>query len=228
MSVLAFFSERIKLVGLFSGSGLCVGGGLVFGIGLEKSCLNLSFPNCPTAFKFVESFLGWGMVPLGFRSSLKCGGYAVKRIRKPADFSKYTHRTKLPPLPEQRKWELLCRQQFLFWGGARLTRELPEEWAVIKIAEGRMKSLVKRVHRHLTKKSSEQSESTVSYSQCFICRVWSWDVSKIIGKAVTLCLPCYVDVLEVRQARGREEETAGREAQEAADPEPFPQIELFD
>ncbi len=87
---------------------------------------------------------------------------------------------------------------------------------------------MKRVHRHLTKKPSEQSESTVSYSQCFICREWSWSVSKIIGAGVTLCLPCYVDVLEVRQARGRVDETAGREAQEAADPSPFPQIELFD
>ncbi len=87
---------------------------------------------------------------------------------------------------------------------------------------------MKRVHRHLTKKTSEQSESTVSYTQCFICRAWSWDVSKIIGKGVALCLTCYVDVLEVRQARGSDDQTAGREAQEAGAPEPFPQLELFD
>ncbi len=68
----------------------------------------------------------------------------------------------------------------------------------------------------------------MSYSQCFICREWSWSVSKIIGAGVTLCLPCYVDVLEVRQARGSDDQTAGREAQEAGTPEPFPQIELFD
>ncbi len=39
------------------------------------------------------------------------------------------------------------------------------------------------------------------YNQCFICREWSWSVSKSHG-GVSLCLPCYVDVLEVRQARG--------------------------
>jgi len=68
----------------------------------------------------------------------------------------------------------------------------------------------------------------VSYSQCFICRIWSWDVSKIIGRNVTLCLPCYVDVLEVRQARARDDQTAGREAQEADGPLPLSQIEMFD
>jgi len=50
----------------------------------------------------------------------------------------------------------------------------------------------------------ESSSKARSYRQCFICRVWSWDV---LGEAagcigVDLCLPCYVDVLEVRQARG--------------------------
>ena len=44
-----------------------------------------------------------------------------------------------------------------------------------------------------------------TYSQCFICREWSWSVSRTssgITRGVDLCLPCYVDVLEVRQARG--------------------------
>lgn len=54
------------------------------------------------------------------------------------------------------------------------------------------------------------AKSTVS--QCFICRQWSWDVCRAVlgprppyaGRSdnVTLCMPCYVDVLEVRQARG--------------------------
>jgi len=38
-------------------------------------------------------------------------------------------------------------------------------------------------------------------SQCFVCREWSWDVSESIH-GTHLCLPCYVDVLEVRQERG--------------------------
>jgi len=37
--------------------------------------------------------------------------------------------------------------------------------------------------------------------QCFICRVWSWDVCRC-WSGVQLCLPCYVDVLEVRENRG--------------------------
>lgn len=38
------------------------------------------------------------------------------------------------------------------------------------------------------------------YDQCFICRVWSWDACNSFDGA-TLCLPCYVDVLEMRQDR---------------------------
>jgi len=68
----------------------------------------------------------------------------------------------------------------------------------------------------------------VSYNQCFICREWSWDVSKVIGHGVTLCLPCYVDVLEVKQARGSDDQSVGREAQETEAPSPHRQIELFD
>jgi len=41
----------------------------------------------------------------------------------------------------------------------------------------------------------------MSYQQCFICRGWGWDVSKAMDR-VWLCLPCYVDVLEMRQSRG--------------------------
>ena len=42
---------------------------------------------------------------------------------------------------------------------------------------------------------------SLSYAQCFLCREWSWSVSRCFDR-VHLCLPCYVDVLEVRQARG--------------------------
>ena len=38
-------------------------------------------------------------------------------------------------------------------------------------------------------------------AQCFICREWSIGVD-ISHEGVRLCLPCYVDVLEIRQARG--------------------------
>jgi len=42
-----------------------------------------------------------------------------------------------------------------------------------------------------------------SFLQCFICREWSWDVSRTLTWSdVELCLPCYVDILEVKQARG--------------------------
>lgn len=37
--------------------------------------------------------------------------------------------------------------------------------------------------------------------QCFICREFSWDVCVAWG-LTDLCLPCYVDVLEVREHRG--------------------------
>jgi len=42
------------------------------------------------------------------------------------------------------------------------------------------------------------------YSQCFICRQWSYLVCKSgsMHPRSNLCLPCYVDVLEVRQNRG--------------------------
>ncbi len=78
--------------------------------------------------------------------------------------------------------------------------------------------------------------------QCFICREWSWDVSNV--KEVPLCLPCYVDVLEVKQARGvmgaskQARSTPSAPGNGASTPEsdgspgnspsPFRQLELFD
>jgi len=68
--------------------------------------------------------------------------------------------------------------------------------------------------------------------KCFICREWSWDVSKSFD-GVPLCLPCYVDVLEVRQARGAMVESQGPRlvADEAKStgrsPSPFLQMDLF-
>jgi len=53
-----------------------------------------------------------------------------------------------------------------------------------------------------------------SYQQCVICREWGWDVSRCFEN-VGLCLPCYVDVLEVRQARG----VMGEQRTHPADPE---------
>ena len=83
----------------------------------------------------------------------------------------------------------------------------------------------------------------MSYRQCFICRVWSWDVCSS-NLNVELCLPCYVDILEVRQARGVMGEAKntlpdsnGDDRGARAQPEPgnspspfdlFPQIDLFD
>lgn len=72
----------------------------------------------------------------------------MKRVWKPPDFGEYTHGINLSFPPEQRNSELLSSQQFVFWGGGSLTRDVSQEWAVNKIAEGCMKSLVKRVHRH--------------------------------------------------------------------------------
>lgn len=72
----------------------------------------------------------------------------------------------------------------------------------------------------------------MSYSQCFICREWSWDVSNV--QRVPLCIPCYVDVLEVRQARGdvgKAERSAqqprGRPGKSVPAPSPYVQTDLF-
>jgi len=73
------------------------------------------------------------------------------------------------------------------------------------------------------------------YGQCFLCRQWSWDTSNSF-KGTTLCLPCYVDVLEVRQARGvMGTEHSGRSgpdtdeprAESGNSPSPFTQLDLF-
>lgn len=89
--------------------------------------------------------------------------------------------------------------------------------------------------------------SSSFYRQCFICRQWSWDVCGVLPESgrvdgLDLCLPCYVDVLEVRQARGAmvKEHSAslggdGREARAGAGSSPsltsseWPdQLDLFD
>jgi len=46
----------------------------------------------------------------------------------------------------------------------------------------------------------------MQYYQCFVCREWSGTVSRCFSD-VHLCLPCYVDVLEVRQARGCDDQS---------------------
>lgn len=71
------------------------------------------------------------------------------------------------------------------------------------------------------------------YTQCFICRGWSHLVSKSHG-GVRLCLPCYVDVLEVRAARGVMGEPVVDMIAEATSPgnSPSPvhseQLDIFD
>ena len=81
----------------------------------------------------------------------------------------------------------------------------------------------------------------MSYRRCFICREWSWDVCSS-NLNVELCLPCYVDILEVRQARGAMGEgntlpDSSGDDREARAPgpgrspsplDPSPQMDLFD
>jgi len=92
-------------------------------------------------------------------------------------------------------------------------------------------------------KSLSAARSSSPYSQCWICRVWSWDACNSYDGA-TLCLPCYVDVLEVRQHRlERGEKAGGVMGSGRTDPKallepdgerpgnsppPFRQLELFD
>ena len=72
----------------------------------------------------------------------------------------------------------------------------------------------------------------MQYSQCFICRQWSWDVCSGVGTPL-LCLPCYVDVLEVKQARGALGKTEPkvdplREGPDQSEPpSPSVQLDLF-
>jgi len=87
-------------------------------------------------------------------------------------------------------------------------------------------------------KSLSAARSSSPYSQCLICRVWSWDACNSFDGA-TLCLPCYVDVLEVRQdrlERGAMGEPVGGPKNSKAPQanitgsslSPFRQLELFD
>ena len=79
----------------------------------------------------------------------------------------------------------------------------------------------------------KSSSTARSYRQCFICRHWSWDACDAFS-GTTLCLPCYVDVLEVRQARGAMgvqdsgNDPALSEDRPGSSPSPFPQLDLFD
>jgi len=93
-------------------------------------------------------------------------------------------------------------------------------------------SVPKKIRGYVMKSSS----SARSYRQCFICREWSWDACDAFS-GTTLCLPCYVDVLEVRQARGvMGKENSGGLGPDAGEPRastgnspsPFPQLDLFD
>jgi len=74
------------------------------------------------------------------------------------------------------------------------------------------------------------------YYQCFICREWSHMVQRCHDKVDLgyLCLPCYVDVLEVRQNRGglgggkaEPAELGFREGPDMSVPPPFRQLDLF-
>jgi len=78
-------------------------------------------------------------------------------------------------------------------------------------------------------KSSSGSEIHLNCFQCFLCREWGWDVSKAFD--TDLCLPCYVDVLEVRQSRlelqrrgvlGSEPETEPLREGPDENPDPMP------
>ena len=73
----------------------------------------------------------------------------------------------------------------------------------------------------------------MQYCQCFLCREWGWDASRCLDR-VMLCLPCYVDVLEVRQARGELGNTAPkvdevlREGPDQCEPPlPYAQLDMF-
>ena len=82
----------------------------------------------------------------------------------------------------------------------------------------------------------KKSASATSYRQCFVCRLWTWDVCRpAIGTVgADLCLPCYVDVLEVRQARGlmgvqdSGNDPALSQDRPGKSPSPFKQLDLFD
>jgi len=67
------------------------------------------------------------------------------------------------------------------------------------------------------------------FLQCFICREWSY-LTKSEFEA-ELCLPCYVDILEIRQKRGAttvpEEDAPLGEGPDQSEPLAYRQIEMF-
>lgn len=92
-------------------------------------------------------------------------------------------------------------------------------------------------------KKSELARSTVSmktsYGQCFLCREWSWSVCRAVRDRTLLCLPCYVDVLEMRQARGvigegktlpagTPDAEMDKSSEPGNSPSPLSQLEMFD
>lgn len=86
------------------------------------------------------------------------------------------------------------------------------------------------------KKSASEVRSTLyanpskaPFLQCFICRQWSYLTSKSFESE--LCLPCYVDILEIRQRRGavtepKDDAPLGEGPDESAVPR-YAQLELF-
>jgi len=73
-------------------------------------------------------------------------------------------------------------------------------------------------------------EKKAPFLQCFICRQWNY-LMKTEFEA-ELCLPCYVDVLEIRQRRGAtavpKKVAALREGPDQPEPLANRQIEMFD
>jgi len=73
----------------------------------------------------------------------------------------------------------------------------------------------------------------MKWKKCFICREWGWDVQVVLNfDGVHLCMPCYVDVLQVRQGRGAPSEPDGDVLREGPDqseaPAPLPQLDMFE
>jgi len=75
-----------------------------------------------------------------------------------------------------------------------------------------------------------QKENRSPFLQCFICREWSYLMRTEFS--AELCLPCYVDVLEIRQRRGAKtvpkKDATLREGPDQSEPLAHRQIEMFD
>jgi len=73
-------------------------------------------------------------------------------------------------------------------------------------------------------------EKKAPFLQCFICREWSYLMKTEF--AAELCLPCYVDVLEIRQRRGAKTVPSGAVVlcgePDQSEPPAYRQIEMFD